>query len=77
MASNDYEPFGGDAAHARGGSLEAQASFAANPSSLEMYKRCFKCGAPAANFLQAAPGDAPLGCTLQLVIAPDVPHHVD
>lgn len=64
MAANDYEPFGGCRSRARGGRLEAQACCGGNPSSLEMYERCFKCGAPAANFLLAAPGDAPLGCTL-------------
>jgi hypothetical protein len=58
-------------------SLEAQASFGGEPSSLEMYKRCFRCGAPAASFLPAAPGDAPDGSTLPVVIAPDVPRRVD
>ncbi len=38
---------------------------------LESYRRCLNCGAPAANFLPAAPDDAPDGCTLQIVIAPD------
>ncbi len=51
-------------------SQEALASFGGEPSSLEMYKHCFRCGAPAASFLPAAAGDAPVGCTLQAVIAP-------
>lgn len=38
--------------------------------SLEMYRQCFRCGAPSDTFVPAAPGDAPLGCTLQAVIAP-------
>lgn len=50
--------------------LESLALFGGEPASLEMYKQCFRCGAPAASFLPAAPGDAPLGCTLQVVIAP-------
>lgn len=53
-------------------SLEAQASLGRKPSSLERYERCFRCGAPAASFLPAGPGDAPDGCTLQVVIAPAV-----
>lgn len=52
-------------------SLEAQASFGGEPSSIEMYTRCFRCSAPVASFLPAAPGDAPRACTLQVVIAPD------
>jgi hypothetical protein len=50
-------------------SLEAQAKFGGEQS-LEMYRRCFRCGAPSDTFVPAAPGDAPLGCTLQAVIAP-------
>ena len=57
-------------------SREAQASFGVEPSSLEMYKRCFRCGAPAANFMPASPGDAPIGCTLQVVIAPEAPRRI-
>lgn len=56
--------------------LEAQASFGEQPSSLEMHKRCYTCGAPAASFLPATPGDAPLGCTLQVVMAPNMPRKV-
>ena len=37
-----------------------------------MYKRYFKCGAPAASFVPASPGDAADGCTLRVVIAPVV-----
>lgn len=55
---------------------EAQASFGGEPSSLEMYKRCCRCGAPAASFLPAALGDAPVGCTLQVVIAPEAPRRI-
>lgn len=54
-------------------SPEAQADFGGKPSSLERYKRCIRCGAPAASFVPAASGDAPDGSTLQVVIAPDVP----
>lgn len=51
-------------------STEAQADFGGQPSSLDMYVRCFKCGAPASDFIPAEPSDAPNGCTLQVVIAP-------
>lgn len=50
-------------------SPEAQAKFGGEQS-LEMYRRCFRCGAPADTFVPAASGDASLGCTLQAVIAP-------
>jgi rubredoxin len=46
------------------------ASFIRGPASLDMYQRCFKCGAPAKSFVSAAPGDAPLLTALQTVIAP-------
>lgn len=36
-------------------SPEAQASFGGKPSSLDKYKRCFRCGAHASSFLPAAP----------------------
>jgi hypothetical protein len=39
---------------------------------LESYRRCFRCGAPASDFVPALPGDVPNGCTLQAVIAPRV-----
>jgi hypothetical protein len=42
-----------------------QADVGGKTVSIERYKHCFRCGAPAANFLPAAPGDAPDGCTLQ------------
>lgn len=58
-------------------SLEAQADFGGKPTSLERYKRCFRCGTPASSFLPATPDDAPDGCTMQVVIAPDVPRRVD
>ncbi|MFM9433515.1 hypothetical protein ACFDR9_000556 [Janthinobacterium sp. CG_23.3] len=38
---------------------------------LEGYKRCYKCGATAGDFVPAVPGDAPDGCTLHAVIAPN------
>ena len=37
---------------------------------LEAYKRCSRCGAPAADFIPALPSDMPGRCTLQAVIAP-------
>jgi hypothetical protein len=49
---------------------EEQAEFGGRSASLEMYRRCTKCGAPAKNFVPAAPGDTWLGRTLQVVIAP-------
>lgn len=57
-------------------SLQAQAEFGGKPSSLDLYKRCFKCGVSTALFLPASHGDAPFGCTLQVVIAPDLPRKV-
>ena len=57
--------------------LESQALFGGAPSSLEEYKRCVRCGAPAASFLPAAPGDASVGCTLQVVIAPAVSRRIN
>lgn len=57
-------------------SIEAQTSFGGGPSSLERYQRCFRCGTPAASFLLAAPSDAPEGCTLQIVMAPEMPRKV-
>jgi len=36
----------------------------------ERYLRCFKCGAPSNTFVPAAPGDAPLGSTIQGVYVP-------
>jgi hypothetical protein len=47
------------------------------PSSLERYKRCFRGGTPASSFLPAAPDDAPDGCTMQVVIAPDALRCID
>ena len=38
---------------------------------LEVYKRCSRCGAPAADFVPALPIDVQDGCTLQAVIAPN------
>lgn len=38
---------------------------------LEAYKRCSRCGAPAADFVPAQPSDVQDGCTLQAVIAPN------
>lgn len=58
-------------------SLEARASFGGKPSSLKLYERCFRCGAPAASFRPAAPGAAPEGCTLQVVIAPEASRCID
>ena len=40
---------------------------------LEAYKRCSRCGAPAADFIPALPSDIQDGCTLQAVIAPNTP----
>ena len=34
------------------------------------YLRCFKCGAPSADFVPAMPGDAPTGSTIQGVVVP-------
>lgn len=51
-------------------SPDSRAEFGGEPASLEMYQRCFKCGAPVDTFVPAAPADAPAGCTLQAVIAP-------
>ncbi len=53
-------------------STTAQADFGGKPASLERYKRCCRCGTPAASFVPAVPDDAPDGCTLQVVIAPDM-----
>lgn len=58
-------------------SPKAPADSGAKPVSIESYKGCLMCGAPAASFLPAAPGDAPDGSTLPFVIAPDVPRRVD
>lgn len=49
-------------------SLEAHASFGGKQSSLERYKSCSRCGAPAV---------AREGCTLQVVIAPDASRCID
>ncbi len=53
-------------------SSEAQAQFGGKPATLEMYRRCTRCGAPASSFLPAAPGDCWPGKTLQVVIVPAI-----
>ena len=35
---------------------------------MEQYLKCFRCGAPALDFVPALEGDAPVGCTLQAVV---------
>jgi len=40
---------------------------------LESYKRCYKCGTTAGDFVPALPGDVQEGCALQAVIAPNTP----
>ncbi|EKD98133.1 MAG: hypothetical protein ACD_23C00569G0004 [uncultured bacterium] len=35
---------------------------------MQRYFECFRCGAPALDFLAALEGDAPVGCTLQAVV---------
>lgn len=50
-------------------SPEVQVDSGGKPASLDGDKKCFRCGAPAADFVPSAPGDAPDGCTLQVVIA--------
>jgi hypothetical protein len=42
------------------------------------YMRCFRCGAPTADFVPAQPGDAPTGSTIQGVVVPgawSLPEH--
>lgn len=51
-------------------SPDARAEFGGESASLEMYQRCFRCGAPSDTFVPAAQDDAPAGCTLQAAIAP-------
>lgn len=43
-------------------------------SYLEAYKRCSRCGAPAADFVPALPSDIRDRCTLQEVSAPNERH---
>jgi predicted phosphodiesterase len=40
------------------------------PVSMARFLRCFRCGAPSADFVPAVKGDAPMLATLQAVIAP-------
>lgn len=42
------------------------------PACIDDYLKCFRCGAPSEKFLPALPNDAPMGCTIQSVIAPDL-----
>lgn len=37
---------------------------------LTRYTRCFRCGAPTADFVPALPDDAPIGSTIQGVVVP-------
>ena len=37
---------------------------------IERYMRCFRCGAPTADFIPALPHDAPTGSTIQGVVVP-------
>jgi rubredoxin len=39
---------------------------------IERYLKCFRCGAPSAQFVPALLGDAPLGSTIQGVVVPGV-----
>jgi hypothetical protein len=52
---------------------ETQASFKVQRATLDMYKRCTRCGETAETFVPALPGDAPLLATLQAVISPTNP----
>lgn len=44
-----------------------------SPEQLARYFRCFRCGSPTEAFVPAQPEDAPLGCTLQLVVVGEAP----
>lgn len=47
---------------------------AESPEQLARYFRCFRCGTPSSSFIPSRPEDAPVGCTLQVVVIGDPPH---
>lgn len=54
--------------------LDTVLRHADSPEQLGRYFRCFNCGGPTSTFVLARSEDAPLGCTLQLVVVGDAPN---
>lgn len=54
--------------------LSAVLSDADSPEQLARYFRCFRCTTPSRSLVSALPEDAPVGCTLQVVVIEEAPH---